>query len=78
MKRLFPDTKTRIRHILQKQVYGLAPTRIIYLIATHYIFGFDEELMKEKNNFRQADAAQYAKNGTLEQLVEKEFGKDIS
>lgn len=74
MKRLFPDDKARIRHILQKQVYGLAPTRIIYLIATHYIFGFDENLMKEKNNFRQADTAEYAKRGMLELLTEKEFG----
>ena len=78
MKRLFPDDKTRIRHILQKQVYGFAPTRIIYLIATHYILGFDESLMKEANNFRQADTAEYAKNGTLEQLVQKEFGSETS
>jgi hypothetical protein len=73
MKQLFPDDKERIRHILQKQVYGFAPTRIIYLIAMHYIFGFDEELLKEKNNFRQVDTAEYAKEGTLAELVDKEF-----
>ena len=44
LKAAFPDGGERIRHILQKQVYGMAPTRIIYLIATNYILGFDEEL----------------------------------
>ena len=73
MKQLFPDDKERIRHILQKQVYGFAPTRIIYLIAIHYIFGFDEKLLKEKNNFRQVDTAEYAKKGTLAELVDHEF-----
>lgn len=29
MKEEFPDDKERIRHILQHQVYGMAPTRII-------------------------------------------------
>ncbi len=37
LKAAYPDDKARIRHILQKQVYGMAPTRIIYLIATNYI-----------------------------------------
>lgn len=49
--------------------------QIIYLIATHYIFRFNEKLMDEKNNFRQADVAEYAKDGTLERLVQENFGK---
>lgn len=74
MKEQFPDDKERIRHILQHQVYGMAPTRIIYLIATNYIFGFDEQLKMETKNFVQADAAEAAKSNTLEQLVKKYFG----
>ena len=58
LKTAFPDGKERIRHILQKQVYGMAPTRIIYLIATNYILGFDGELQKSDHNFVQADAAE--------------------
>ena len=64
----------RIRHILRHQVYGMAPTRIIYLIATNYILGFDEKLKEETTNFVQEDAAQAAKDGTLEELVNKHFG----
>ena len=74
LKVAFPDDKERIRHILKKQVYGMAPTRIIYLIATNYILGFDEELKKEQHNFVQADAAEAAKNGKLKRLVKKHFG----
>lgn len=74
MKSLFPDDGKRVRHILRNQVYGMAPTRIIYLIATNYILGFDEQLKNETKNFVQADAAAAAKDGTLEALVEKCFG----
>lgn len=75
MKKQFPDDDERVRHILRKQVYGMAPTRIIYLIATNYILGFDEKLKSETTHFVQADAAQAAKDGTLEKLVEKHFGQ---
>ena len=74
MKDLLPDDQERIRHILTKQVYGMAPTRIIYLISTNYILGFDESLRIETKNFVQADAAEAAKAGTLMQLVNRHFG----
>ncbi|MBE7004348.1 MAG: type II restriction endonuclease [Ruminococcaceae bacterium] len=75
MKMLIPDDKARIRHILDKQVYGMAPTRIIYLIATNYILGFDEALKGTATHFVQADAAEASKTGTLAAVVEREFGK---
>lgn len=75
LKAAFPDEKERIRHILQKQVYGMAPTRIIYLIATNYILGFDENLKHDSHNFVEADAAEASKLGTLDALVEEYFGK---
>lgn len=74
MKEHFPDDEARIRHILTKQVYGMAPTRIIYLIATNYILGFNDRMRVETKNFVQADAAEAAKAGTLEQLVNQYFG----
>ena len=73
MKALYPDDQARIRHILNEQVYGMAPTRIIYLIATNYILGFDDSL-KDAAHFVQADAAKAAKEGTLSKLVDKHFG----
>ena len=74
LKKAFPDEKERIRHILNHQVYGMAPTRIIYLIATNYILGFDETMKAETHNFVQADAAEAAKTGTLQELVDRCFG----
>lgn len=74
IKAAFPDDGERVRHILRKQVFGMAPTEIIYKIATNFILGFDDTLKAETMNFVQADAAEAAKNGTLEQLVKEKFG----
>ena len=75
MKQLFPYDKTRIHHILEKQVYGMAPSRIIYLIATNYIMGFDETFKAHNPHFVQEDVAEAAKNGTLQEKVNLHFGK---
>ena len=77
MCRQIPDDKERILHILRHQVYGFAPTRIIYLIATRFILGFDPSLQPEQSNFRQVDTVPYAKEGRMEELIEKEFGKMV-
>ena len=37
-----PDDDARLKHILENQVYGFAPSEIIYNIARNFIFGFDE------------------------------------
>lgn len=74
IKAEYPNDAERIRHILQHQVYGMAPSRIIYLIATNYILGFDESMKSETKNFVQADASQAAKEGKLAELVKKCFG----
>lgn len=73
MQEQFPDPKERLRHIFEKQVYGLAPTEIIYHIALSYILGFNEDTKDIKHNFRQLDALPYAKNGTLQQKLDELF-----
>jgi len=75
MRRQIPDDRERILHILRRQVYGFAPSRIIFLIATRYILGFDSSLRPEHSNFRQVDTTPYAKEGRMEELIEREFGK---
>lgn len=75
MKKLFPDDKARLKHIFEKQVYGLAPTEIIYKIATAYILGFDSDITIKKHNFRQYDALPAAQSGTLEKELDKVFEK---
>lgn len=77
MRLQLPDDRERIMHILQHQVYGFAPTRIIYLIATRYILGFDPSIRPEQSNFRQVDTVPYAKEGRMEELVEREFGNKV-
>ena len=74
MRRQIPDDHERIQHILRHQVYGFAPTRIIYLIATRFILGFDSSLQPEQSNFRQVDTVPYAKEGRMEELTKKELG----
>lgn len=76
MKKQFPDNKERLKHIFEKQVYGLAPTEIIYKIATSYILGFDADTKDIKHNFRQLDALPYAKEGTLEQVLDELYYKE--
>lgn len=73
MCRQIPDGHERIQHILRHQVYGFAPTRIIYLIATRYILGFDPSFQPEQSNFRQVDTVLFAKEGRMQELIEKEF-----
>ena len=69
MKELYPDKADRLRHIFAAQVYGLAPTEIIYRIAINYVLGFGIEI--DKHNLRKADALDAAKADKLDELLEK-------
>ncbi len=74
MKALYPDDAERLNHIFAKQVYGCAPTEIIYRICLRYILGFSDEIHIEKNNIRLCDTLEYAKNGTMDAEMRKLFG----
>lgn len=85
VKRLFvnladdiPDDDDRLQHILETQIYGFAPTEIIYNIAKRYIFGFDEigEAI-DQSHFVHLDTTPYAKGETdvdFETLCDELFG----
>ena len=73
MKQLLPDDAERLNHIFAKQVYGCAPTEIIYQICRRYILGFSDEIRIEKDNIRLYDTLKSAKNGTMEEDVRKLF-----
>ena len=73
MKALYPDDVERLNHIFAKQVYGCAPTEIIYRICLRYILGFSDAIRIEKNNIRLCDTLEYAKNGTMETEMKKLF-----
>lgn len=73
MKKIYPDEANRLNHIFANQVYGLAPTEIIYRIATNYILGFNDKIKIEKHNLKKLDSLKYAKEGTLEDKLDKIF-----
>ena len=78
MREIFPDDRKRLNHILEKQVFGIAPTEIIYQIATHYILGYNNEIGADcDTNFVKADSAELAKNGQLADFVEATFGNKM-
>lgn len=74
MKTLFPDKADRLNHIFAHQVYGCAPTEIIYRICQRFILGFSDEIHIEKNNIRLFDTLPSAKDGTLGEKLKELFG----
>ena len=78
MKAAFPNERERLDHILERQVFGIAPTKIIYEIATHFILGFHDEVGQGcDSNFELADSAELAKEGELATFVERVFGRKL-
>ncbi|HEM4055010.1 TPA: DEAD/DEAH box helicase family protein [Streptococcus suis] len=69
----FPEKHERLKHILEEQVYGFAPTAIIHKIALEFIFGTLPDTISRKN-FLQVDAVPYAKEGRMQELIDKSFG----
>lgn len=74
MKAVYPNNRERLKHILENQVFGFAPSKIIYAIAMAYIFGFDEDAADmSRRNFRAIDVTPYVKDGKLQDLLDSEF-----
>ena len=75
MIELYPNDEERLRHIFEKQVYGCAPTEIIFAIATHYILGFskNKDIKIDSKHFKLFDTLPSSKNGTLEKDLDKIF-----
>lgn len=78
LEEIIPDDPERIKHILENQVYGFAPTEIIYNIAKSYIFGFDEDAdYIDQSHIVYLDTTPYAEGTasmTLEEKCEQLFG----
>lgn len=76
-----PDDKARIKHIIEKQIYGFAPSDIIYNIAKNYIFGFDEDSKNlNTSNLVNLDTIPYAKgvaNVLFEEKIKEIFGENM-
>ena len=75
MKAKYPEREARLRHIFANQVYGLAPTEIIYRMAMRFLLGFADNVQITDHNLRKLDTLIYAKNGTLEQELDRLYGE---
>ncbi len=78
VKKLFHNTKGQykseedcLKHILEKQVYGLAPTPILQGITQSYIFGFDTENKISRKNFVQHDLTPEAQQGNAKEKLKE-------
>lgn len=77
IKAIYPDDDERLRHILEKQVFGIAPSKIISLIAGNYLYGngSDSGIMDNaRRNLIYADTLAAAEDGTMQQLINEKFG----
>ena len=78
VKKLFNNTRSYyksdnecLKHILENQVYGLAPTPILQGITQSYIFGFDSENKISRKNFIQHDLTSEAKEGNAKEKLQE-------
>lgn len=77
IKAIYPDDDERLRHILEKQVFGIAPSKIISLIAGNYLYeseGNSDIMDNIRRNLVCADTLSAAEDGTMQQLINEKFG----
>ncbi len=81
-KRLFvglqediPDEDERIRWILECQLFGCAPSNIIYNMVKNYVYdGFPEI---DDSNLLELDLTEAAKDGRVKQVLAERFGYEM-
>ena len=77
IKSAYPDDGERLLHILNKQIFGIAPSEITSLIAGNYLYGSDgnSDIMDDiRKNLVCADTLSAAEDGTMQQLINEKFG----
>ena len=58
---VIPDRQARLKHIFENQLFGFAPTQIIYDIAANYIYGGFPEISRQ--NLKRQDLTEQFKKG---------------
>lgn len=79
LKDQIPDDEKRLEHIFERQVYGFAPSEIIYNIARNYIFGFDKKARNiNDSHIVFLDTKPFARGeGDFEAKCDELFGKSL-
>ena len=58
---IIPDEQARLKHIFENQLFGFAPTQIVYDIAANYIYGGFPEISRQ--NLKKQDLTEQFKKG---------------
>ena len=58
---IIPDEQARLKHIFENQLFGFAPTRIVYDITANYIYGGFPEISRQ--NLKKKDLTEQFKKG---------------
>jgi len=81
-KRLFsglaeqiPDEKERIKWILERQVFGCAPSNIIYNMVKNFLYGGYPDL--KTDNLLELDLVEAAKAGRVAKVLEESMGRKM-
>ncbi|GAB1430801.1 hypothetical protein MASR2M18_16350 [Ignavibacteria bacterium] len=72
-RKLYASDEACLKHILENQVFGLAPTPILQGITQTYIFGFDTEHNISRKNFVQHDLTPEAQEDKAKEKIYELF-----
>ena len=75
LKDEIPDENERIKHILEHQIYAIAPSEIIYSIAKAYIYGADKAVSID-GNLQMYDLVPSAQAGIVKEHLAKIYGDE--
>ena len=72
LEKQIPDQHERIQWILEKQVFGVAPSNIIFNIVKNYVYGIHNDV--DSNNLVEWDMAKSAQEDSITEDLKKVYG----
>lgn len=75
LREVIPDEEERIRWILERQLYGCAPSNIIYNMVKNYVYAGFPEI--DDSNLLELDLTEAAKAGQVKQVLAERFGREM-
>jgi len=75
LQQAIPDEKERVKWILENQVYGCAPSNIIYNMVKNYVYAGYPEI--DNSNLLELDMTEAAKQGCLTEVLAERLGKKM-